>query len=194
MLSKCRRLLGMMMLSGAVLCLAPNRAETLEPSPSASAAKSQAVPPSPELKQRPPATAEEKAAQAEGRMQLDVVVTDKSGNPVAGLDAKDFSVKDNGQPQTIVTFKASDGTQGNPDSRVSVFLMMDMVNSGLVDLSFMRDEVERFLRQNGGQLTQPTTVLLLTDAGSETVGETSQDGNKLADAVHAIKPQVHTIH
>ena len=194
MLSKYRRLLGVMMLSGAVLCLAPNRAETLEPSPSASAAKSQAVPPSPDLKQRPPATAEEKAAQAEGRMQLDVVVTDKSGNPVAGLDAKDFSVKDNGQPQTIVTFKASDGTQGNPDSRVSVFLMMDMVNSGLVDLSFMRDEVERFLRQNGGQLTQPTTVLLLTDAGSETVGETSQDGNKLADAVHAIKPQVHTIH
>jgi VWFA-related protein len=74
-----------------------------------------------------------------------------------------------------------------------VFLMMDMVNSGLVDVSFMREEVERFLRQNGGQLPQPTTVVLFTDAGFETVGATSQDGNKLADAVHAIKPQVHTI-
>lgn len=131
---------------------------------------------------------------AEGRMRLDVVVTDKSGNPVAGLDAKDFSLQDDGKPQAIVTFKASDGAQGNLDSRVSVFLMMDMVNSGLVDLSFMREEVERFLRQNGGQLSQPTTVFLLTDAGFEEVGETSQDGNKLADAVHAIRPEVHTIH
>ena len=93
-------------------------------------------------------------------MRLDVVVTDKSGNPVAGLDAKDFSLQDDcGKPQTIVTFKASDGAPGNPDSRVSVFLMMDTVNSGLVDISFMREEVEKFLRQNGGQLPQPTTVL-----------------------------------
>jgi VWFA-related protein len=132
-------------------------------------------------------------------MRLDVVVTDKSGNPVAGLDAKDFTLQDDGKPQTIAAFKASDGkaldgAPGNPDSRVSVFLVMDTVNSGLVDLSFMREEIEKFLRQNGGQLLQPTTVLLLTDAGFETVGETSQDGNKLADAVHAIQSQVHTIH
>ena len=202
MLFKNRRLPGVMILGGVVLCLAANRTEAQEVSPAAPAAKSQSVPAipnqaSPELKQRPPATAEEKAAV--GRMRLDVVVTDKSGNPVAGLDAKDFSLQDEGKPQTIATFqaldgKASDGTQVNPDSRVSVFLVMDTVNSGLVDLSFMRDEVEKFLRQNGGQLPQPTTVLLFTDAGFETVGETSQDGNKLADAVHAIKPQVHTIH
>ncbi len=194
MFSKYRRLLGVMIFGGVALCVAANRVEPQEPSPSAPSAKPQAVPPSPELKQRPPATPEEKAAEAEGRMRLDVVVTDKSGNPVTGLDAKDFTLQDDGKPQTIATFKASDGAQGNPDSRVSVFLVMDTVNSGLVDLSFMREEVERFLRQNGGQLPQPITVLLFTDAGFEAVGETSQDGNKLADAVHAIPPQVHTIH
>jgi VWFA-related protein len=183
-----------MMLGGAVGCLAPNRAETQELSPSTPTVKSQAVPPTPELKQRPPTTPEEQAAAAKGLARLDVVVTDKSGNPVAGLDAKEFSLQDNGHQQTIVTFKASDGAKGNPDSRVSVFLIMDMVNSGLVDLSFMREEVERFLLQNGGQLSQPTTVILFTDAGFEELAEASQDGNKLANAVHAIKPEVHTIH
>ncbi|HEX4309068.1 MAG TPA: VWA domain-containing protein [Acidobacteriaceae bacterium] len=200
MFSMYRRLLGAMMFAGVSLCIATNHGEAQEPSPAVPAAKSQAVTPEqagPELKQRPPATAEEKAA--EGRMRLDVVVTDKSGNPVAGLDAKDFTLQDDGKPQTIAAFKASDGkaldgAPGNPDSRVSVFLVMDTVNSGLVDLSFMREEIEKFLRQNGGQLLQPTTVLLLTDAGFEAVGETSKDGNKLADAVHAIQSQVHTIH
>ena len=50
-------------------------------------------------------------------MRLDVVVTDKSGNPVAGLDAKDLFLQEDGRPQPIATFKASDGAQGNPDSR-----------------------------------------------------------------------------
>jgi VWFA-related protein len=182
MLSRNRRLLCVVLFGGVALCLAAKIAET------------QTVPPNPELKQRPPITPEEKAAAAEGRIRLDVVVTDKSGTPVSGLDAKDFSLQNNGKPQTIGAFHASDGAQGKPDSRVSLFLMIDMVNSGLVDLSFMRDEVERFLRQNGGQLPQPTTVVLFTDGGSEVVGKTSQDGNALADAVHGIKPVVHTIH
>jgi VWFA-related protein len=177
-----RRFLGLMILCGIVFSLA------------AAAARAQKAPPNPELKQRQVAKPDTKVAPVEGRLRLDVVITDGSGNPVAGLDAKDFALKDNDQPQTIVTFHASDGTPAKPDSRVSLFLMMDTVNSGLVDISFMRDEVEKFLRQNGGHLAQPTTVVLFTDAGFEVVGKTSLDGNTLADGVHVIKPVVHTIH
>jgi hypothetical protein len=35
---------------------------------------------------------------AKGSLTLDVVVTDKSGNPVHGLESKDFTLLDNGQP------------------------------------------------------------------------------------------------
>jgi VWFA-related protein len=181
MWSQNRRLLGASYFVGVALCLA-------------TAARPQTPPPNPELKQRSPMTDEQKAAAAGGRIRLDVVVTDKSGAPVAGLDAKDFSLQNEGKAQTIVGFHASDGAPGKPDSRVSLFLMIDMVNSGLGDFSHVRDEVERFLRQNSGQLPQPTTVVLFTDAGSEVVGKTTQDGNALADAVHGIKPVVHTIH
>jgi hypothetical protein len=194
MLSKNWRLQRLVFLGGVALYLAANIAKAQEVPEQVPAAKPQTTQPSPELKQRPPITPEEKAAAEEGRLHFDIVVTDKSGTPVAGLNANEFSLQNNGKPQPIVTFHASDGTQGTPDSQVSVFLMIDTVNSGLVDLSFMRNQVEQFLRQNSGHLLQPTTVILFTDAGSEVVGNTSQDGNALADAVHAIKPAVHTIH
>ncbi len=169
---------GVVYLVGVALCLA---------------ADPQAGSQGPELKQRPPLTEEQRQA---GRIRLDVLVTDGAGAAVAGLDAKDFSVQNNGKAQPVVTFTASQGEEGKAVSLFpdSLFLMIDMVNSGVVDLSFMRDEVERFLRQNGGKLPYPTTVLLLTDAGSEVVGTRSQDGNALADAVHRMKPAVHTIH
>ncbi len=127
-------------------------------------------------------------------MRLDVIVTDAAGNPVPGLEAKDFTLTDNNQAQKIASFHAGDSPSGTADSQVSLFLMMDTVNSGLVDVGFMREEVEKFLRQNSGRLAQPTTVLIFTDSGFEVVGKTSLDGNMLADAVHAVKPVVHTIH
>lgn len=41
-----------------------------------------------------------------GRIRLDVVVTDKAGKPVTGLQAQDFTLLDNKNPQKIVYFKA----------------------------------------------------------------------------------------
>jgi len=126
-------------------------------------------------------------------MHLDVVVTDASGKPVAGLELKDFQLLDNNRPQKIVSFHASDGTAGKAGSQVAIFLVMDTVNSGLVNVSSMRDEVEKFLRQNDGRLAQPVTVVLLDDAGFQVVGQPSRDGNFLAQAVHEVKPSLHSI-
>lgn len=146
----------------------------------------------PQLKLRPPPAPNDKKA-AEGRMRLDVVVTDAAGNPLSGLGPQDFQVSDNGRPQPVVSFHAFDGTPGTPASLLSILLVIDTVNSGLVNVSAMRDDAEAFLRQNGGHLAQPVTVLLFTDAGFEVVGHPSLDGNVLAQAVHAIKPEIHTI-
>src|SRR5579871_1919417 len=38
-------------------------------------------------------------------VQVDVQVSDKQGNPVTGLTAADFDVRESGKPQTIDTFK-----------------------------------------------------------------------------------------
>lgn len=147
----------------------------------------------PQLKVRPlPGSSDKKTP--EGRMRLDVIVTDAAGNPLSGLSAQDFQLYDNGHPQSIVSFHAFEGTSGGPASLPSVLLVIDTVNSGLTDVSAMRDDAETYLRQNGGHLTHPVTVLLFTDAGFEVVGRPSFDGNSLAQAVHDIKPTVHTIH
>jgi VWFA-related protein len=146
----------------------------------------------PQLKLRPTPAADDKKA-PEGKVRLDVVVTDASGNPISGFGPQDFHLSDNGRPQSIVSFHASDGAPGKPDSLVSVLLVIDTVNSGLTDVSTMRGDAEIFLRQNGGHLAQPVTVLLLTDAGFEVVGQTTVDGNLLAQKVHEIKPVVHTV-
>jgi hypothetical protein len=46
----------------------------------------------------------------QGMIRLDVVVTDKSGNPVTGLRQQDFTLRDNGQQANIVSFQAFDGS------------------------------------------------------------------------------------
>jgi len=38
-----------------------------------------------------------------GRIQLDVLVTDKAGNPVEGLTQQDFTLSDNGQARPILS-------------------------------------------------------------------------------------------
>src|SRR5580692_7001128 len=44
-----------------------------------------------------------------GRMYLDVVVAAKSGQPVAGLQQKDFTLSDNKATQAITSFQAVSG-------------------------------------------------------------------------------------
>src|SRR5277367_5887589 len=45
----------------------------------------------------------------DSRLVFDVVVTDKSGKAITGLEEKDFTLLDNGHPQKILSFYASGG-------------------------------------------------------------------------------------
>jgi VWFA-related protein len=107
-------------------------------------------------------------------------VTDKAGKPVAHLEPQDFSLFDNGQPTKIISFHTSDGTSTNPDPPVEVILLIDKLNTPASLGSLERDEVERFLRQNGGHLAQPVSILELSDTGLWTVAKPAADGNALA--------------
>lgn len=119
-------------------------------------------------------------AGAEGLIHLDVVVTDKPGKPISGLEPKDFALLDNGQPNRILSFQAFDSITARPDPPVEVILLVDTLGLPAQLASHEQEEVERFLRQNGGHLSQPVLIFELSGSGLWTVAKPSSDGNILA--------------
>lgn len=116
-------------------------------------------------------------ASADHRITLDVVVTDKSGKPVSGLQQQDFTLLDNTLPSKIVSFRAVESGVATPDPPVEVILLVDDVNTDYSKVAFERDQIVRFLQQSGGELARPTSTAILTDSGI-TIGDTSsRDGN-----------------
>jgi VWFA-related protein len=113
-------------------------------------------------------------------MHIDVVVTDKSGKPVSGLELKDFTLLDNKQPAKIVSFRAVDASAQKPDIPAEVILVLDAVNLDNLAARLSRDEMVKFLRQNDGHLAQPVSVFLFTDEGMKVLLQASTDGNALA--------------
>lgn len=113
---------------------------------------------------------------SDGRIHLDVVVTPRSGPPVSGLEQKDFTVLDNKLPQAITSFQAFSG----PAAPVEVILLIDAVNIGFQTVAYERNEIDRFLRANGGHLAHPMTLAIFTDGGVRLQGTFSNDGNALA--------------
>ena len=117
----------------------------------------------------------------QGIIKLDVVATDKAGNPVSGLEQKDFTVLDNGQPSSILAFHGFDGSTVKANPAAEVILFLDSLRIPKKMAKFEREEVERFLRQNGGHLSRPTSVYGISESGPWRVKEPSGDGNVLAD-------------
>jgi VWFA-related protein len=109
-------------------------------------------------------------------MTLDVVVTDRSGKPATGLLQRDFTLLDNKRPQNILSFREVDGGAAAADLPVEVILIVDEINTEFTNVTRERVEVEKFLRQNGGVLAQPTSVIFFSD--KEATGtSSSRDGN-----------------
>lgn len=125
-------------------------------------------------------------------IDLDVVVTDKSGKPVPGLDVADFTLLDNNQPSKIVSFHAYDGT-AQSDPPVEAMILFDTVNTTFSDIAFARQQVQEFLRRDGGRLAVPTSVVWLTNDGLEVQREPSLDGNAMAAQLEAAEGRLRTI-
>jgi VWFA-related protein len=77
-------------------------------------------------------------AQQNRNMTLDVVVTDKAGRPVPGLEQKDFALLDNKQSQKIVSFQAAAGGAAAADSPVEVIVLVDTVNTEFTNVAIER--------------------------------------------------------
>lgn len=111
-----------------------------------------------------------------GSVVLDVVVTPKSGPPVGGIEQKDFTLLDNKVPQTLTSFQAVDGRYAS----VRIILLVDAVNVDYSVVAFEREQLDKFLRTNGGHLAHPTALAVLTDKGAQMLGDFSTDGNTLS--------------
>jgi len=111
---------------------------------------------------------------------LDVVVTDATGHPVAGLQKRDFTLLDNTQPQDLVAFQAANGFMLRPDPPVELILLVDAVNTAYPIVAQERQMLDRFFKANGGRLPLPTSLVVLTDKGPNLQKEPTRDGKTLA--------------
>ena len=117
------------------------------------------------------------------KMYLDVVVSQKSGPPVAGLQQQDFTLLDNKSPQTITSFKEIAGRQ----APINVVLVIDAVNVDARTIAYEREQIGKFLSSEGGQLAYPTVLSVFTETGIQISGEFTNDGNALRSELDSDK-------
>ncbi|MGA8529687.1 MAG: VWA domain-containing protein [Acidobacteriaceae bacterium] len=125
----------------------------------------------------------EAAAEGSGPITLNVVVTDKAGHPIRGLQKSDFTLLDDRQPTEIRSFAANESSAPNAPP-VGVFFVIDEVNTGFDAVSIEREQIEDFLHRNGGHLSVPTAIFVLSDDGLSQLTTVSTDGNTLASVLH----------
>jgi VWFA-related protein len=112
---------------------------------------------------------------------LDVQVADKSGAPIRGLQQQDFILLDDKEPQKIVSFQAvSSATPAADDPPIEIVLIVDAVNAPLDTVTYERDQIKKFLLQNGGELARPVALIVFSDGGTKVMKGSSRDGNALA--------------
>ena len=110
-------------------------------------------------------------------IHLDVLVKDQSGMPIPGIPQQFFTVLDNGQPQKLVSFKQVD-IKNNPDA-VHVLIVVDMINTDYHSVTWGREQLAEYLKQEGGSLHNPTSIAAITEDGLKIMNASTTDGNQL---------------
>ena len=118
-----------------------------------------------------------------GQLDLNVVVTDRSGKRVTGLAPSDFTLIEDKHPTPLVAFRAWNSPVSSPP--VHLILVIDTVNIRFNRVAYVRHEVNTFLRENGGRLATPVSVLWVTDTGIEVNSDTTDNGDNLAQQLDA---------
>jgi VWFA-related protein len=114
-----------------------------------------------------------------GNVYLDVVVTPKTGPPVADLQQQDFTLLDDDSPQPITSFLAVSGRQ----APVQVVLVIDAINTDATHIGYERIQIDKFLHAEGGRLAYPVAIAVATDTGVKVAENFSSDGNALSAAM-----------
>jgi VWFA-related protein len=119
---------------------------------------------------------------------LDVVVTNKSGVPVADLQPGDFKLLDKKQAQSLISVQIADGASAKTDAATEAILVVDAVNGSLETVESERQMLARFLQENGGELALPTSLAVLSDQGMTVKNPPTRKGKELVDFLNANIP------
>jgi VWFA-related protein len=125
----------------------------------------------------PPNVPPSGAASFSRSIKLDVVVNAKSGDPVTNLGRQDFTILVNKSPRPITSFRALTPH----DEPVKVIIIIDAVNTPYELVAAVRKATESFLKSNGGALSHPTAIAVLTESGVQFQNDFSTNGMALSD-------------
>ncbi|HMG86681.1 MAG TPA: VWA domain-containing protein [Terracidiphilus sp.] len=118
------------------------------------------------------------APDAQKTMTIHVQLSDNQGHPVEALQEGDFTLLDNNQPQKLLGFRAVDASVLKSDP-VQVVIVVDMINADAITVAREREEVGAYLKANGGELPNPTSIALIEDSGVKVLPVSTQHGDLL---------------
>jgi VWFA-related protein len=135
---------------------------------------------------------------------VDVVVTDKKGQPITGLKAENFTVEENGKKQKVLLF-AAPGTDARPKptpipsgilsnhaehvapAGVPTVLLLDACNSPFKDQAYARTQMLKYVVEQG-KSGHSMAVLTLTDRLG-VLQQFTSDPQVLMTAIKNLRPQ-----
>jgi VWFA-related protein len=132
------------------------------------------------------------APDAQKTMTIHVQVSDSQAHAVEGLQESDFTLLDNNQPQKLLGFRAVDAAVLKSDP-VQVVLVVDMLNSDPVTVAREREEVGAYLKANGGELANPTSLAVVADSGVKVLPVSTQQGNLLLASFNQTQSEMREI-
>jgi len=138
---------------------------------------------------------------------VDVVVTDKKGQPITGLKAEDFTVEENGKKQKVSVFvppgpgltpaaQLSPGVYSNRPEHLSpggplTVILLDAINSPFRDQAYGRLQMLKYVQEQGDSGRQ-MAVMTLTDQ-LRVLQQFTSDPHILGTAIKNYKPQTQPV-
>jgi VWFA-related protein len=115
------------------------------------------------------------------QIKLEVVVDTKSGEPVTNLGQQDFTILDNKFSRPITSFKVVTAKE----EAVEVIVIIDAVNTPHELVAYVRDQTEKFFKDNEGALAHPTKFAVFSDDGVQIEPKFSTNGMALSDILES---------
>jgi len=140
-------------------------------------------------------------------VQVPVVVTDKSGNHVHGLNKEDFHLLENGKPVNVSVFEEQTAenspiavpatkagefrnlTLDGPTPRNIVVVVLDTVNTPFLDQTYGRRALVKFLAQNVSS-GQVLSLMIITSSGLKVVQGLTGNPDTLLQALKKVSGQI----
>ena len=136
------------------------------------------------------------------------VVKDKSGNFVTGLNADDFTVTENGQPQKISTFEEvkpsaspvhrprlepmeyTNAVTGSSSPRRMTIIALDLVNTPFLDQARAREQLLKYLSEQV-DANNLTALVTIHGKGITVIQDFTGDPKALVAGLRTVKGKLH---